>query len=134
MLVTADTSHADKSWLKECALSNISYMLVTADTSHDPIGPFGPAEQLPTGDSLMHAPTAPWSSVLLRGANAVATPTAKTSRVLLVTVLPGAYFISRLGYVSEGHSPRQKVMVNKNDNKVISTICTLCTHIVVNMA
>ena len=103
MLVTADTSHNDRSWLKECALANIPYMLVTADTSqgemlwlkdcaslniklisvtpetsHDPIGPCGPAGQLPTGDSWRHASTAPSSSVLSRGANAVVIPTTNT--------------------------------------------------------
>ena len=34
MLVTADTFHADRSWLKDAALLNIDFMLVTADTSH----------------------------------------------------------------------------------------------------
>jgi len=32
--VTADTSQADKSWLKDCAWWNIPYMRMTADTSH----------------------------------------------------------------------------------------------------
>ena len=56
--VTAETSHADKSWLKDCALLNIKLISVTAETCHDPIGPCGPAVQLPTGDSLRHASTA----------------------------------------------------------------------------
>ena len=34
MLVTVDTSHFDRSWLKLEALSNMPAMLVTADTSH----------------------------------------------------------------------------------------------------
>ena len=84
MLVTADTSHADMSWLKDCAYANIPYMLVTADTSHDPIGPCAPAEQLPTGDSLMHAPTASWSSILLWGANTVATVLVVVAAVLVM--------------------------------------------------
>ena len=133
MLVTADTSHADRSCLKDCALLNIKLISVTADTSHDPIGPCGPAEQLPTGDNLMHASTASWSSVLFRGANAAVTPTRKsfTFRVLRGCRCAhgrglGVYFISRV--VSDSHSPRPegdeiKRAVNKN-NKVISTICT----------
>ena len=36
----------------------------------DPIGPCGPAEQFPTGDSPTHAPTAALSSFLDWGANA----------------------------------------------------------------
>ena len=34
MLVTADTSHVDKSWLKAQAYENMNAMLVTVDTSH----------------------------------------------------------------------------------------------------
>ena len=34
MLVTRDTSHLDRSWLKEVAKANIFLMLVTRDTSH----------------------------------------------------------------------------------------------------
>ena len=138
MSVTADTFHADRSWLKDRALRNMNLTSVTADTSHDPIGPCGLAEQLPTGDSLMHASTASWSSVLFRGANAAVTPTRKsfTFRVLRGCRCAhgrglGVYFISRV--VSDRHSPRPegdeiKRAVNKNNNKVISTICTLCTH------
>ena len=70
MSVTAETSHADRSWLKECALKNILFMLITADTSHDPIGPCGPVVQLPRGDSLRHASTARLSSILFCGENA----------------------------------------------------------------
>ena len=138
MSVTAETSHADRSWLKDCALRNMNIMSVTADTSHNPIGPFGVAEQMPTGDSLMHASTASWSSVLFRGANAAVTPTRKsfTFRVLGGCWCAdgrglGVYGMSRV--VSDRHSPRSegdeiKRAMNKNDNKVISTICTLCTH------
>ena len=78
MLVTADTSHADRSWLKDWAPQNIELMSVTADTSHDPIGPRGTAEQFPTGDSSRHVSTASWSSVLFWGANAAVTATTKT--------------------------------------------------------
>ena len=77
MSVTADTSHADRSWLKDCALENMPFISVMADTFHDPIGPFRPAEQLPTGDRLMHTRLARWSSALVWGANAVATPMTK---------------------------------------------------------
>ena len=45
-------------------------MLVTADTSHDPIGPYGPAEQSPSVDSVMHRSTAALSSAVVWGANA----------------------------------------------------------------
>ena len=34
MLVTADTSHFDRSWLKVDAYENMDAMSVTADTSH----------------------------------------------------------------------------------------------------
>ena len=78
MSVTADTSHLDRSWLKDCASQNIELMSVTANTSHDLIGPCGPVEQFPTGDNLMHASTASRSSVLFWGANAAVTATRKT--------------------------------------------------------
>ena len=58
MLVTLDTSHFDRSPLKEVAPRNISSISVTLDTSHDPIGPVGPCAQLPTGELSMHASTA----------------------------------------------------------------------------
>ena len=70
MSVTADTSHADRSWLKDCALANTPCMLVTANTFHDPIGPCGPAEQSPSVDSFMHCLTAALSSAVFWGANA----------------------------------------------------------------
>ena len=82
MLVTADTSHFDRSWLKYCARKNILLMSVTADTSHDPIGPFGPAGQSPEyhggpgcDDRLKHATAAALSSALFWGANAAVTGT-----------------------------------------------------------
>ena len=87
MLVTADTSHADRSWLKDCTWANIDCVSVTADTSHDPIGPCGPLEQSPTSDSLMHASTASWSSVLFWGANAAVTATTKACRVGALAVM-----------------------------------------------
>jgi len=34
MVVTADTSHAERSWLKALAPANTPYMLVTAETFH----------------------------------------------------------------------------------------------------
>ena len=113
-------------------------MLVTADTSHDPIGPCGPAEQLPTADSLRHVSTACWSFALFPGANAVVTPTRKAFAVRVLRGCwsahgrgLGVYCISRL--VSGHHLPRLegdeiKRTVYKNDKKVIFTICTLCTH------
>ena len=69
MSVTADTFHADRSWLKDCFPLNNDLISVMADTSHDPMGPCGPAKQSPTGDSLMHKPKASLSSVLFWGAN-----------------------------------------------------------------
>ena len=45
-------------------------MSVTRDTSHSPIGPCGPWEQPPLGDSSRHAFTAMLSSVLDCGAKA----------------------------------------------------------------
>ena len=51
-------------------------MSVTADTSHKPIGPFGPAEQSPTDDSFMHSSTAALSAFLFWGVDAAVTVTA----------------------------------------------------------
>ena len=45
-------------------------MSMTAETTHDPIGPCGLAEQSPIDDSSMHASTASRSSVLFWGTNA----------------------------------------------------------------
>ena len=56
--------------MKEYALKNILFMSVTADTSHDPMGPCEPVVQLPRNDSLRHAATARLSSVLFCGENA----------------------------------------------------------------
>ena len=39
MLVTFDTSQDDKFWLNKVAFSKIDFMLVTSDTSQNPIGP-----------------------------------------------------------------------------------------------
>ncbi len=47
-------------------------MSVTLDTSHDPIGPFGPCAQLPTGELSMHASTAVLSSARDCGVNIAA--------------------------------------------------------------
>ena len=101
--VTADTFHADKSWLKDCARKNMLFVSLTADTSHDPIGRCGPAEQLPTGDSLRHASTEFLSSALFRGANTVVTPTRKAFAVRVLRGCwsahgrgLGVYCISRL--------------------------------------
>ena len=87
MSVTADTSHADRSWLKDSASLNIKLISVTADTSHDPIGPFGLAGQMPAGDSLMHASIASWSSVLLWGANTAVTATTNAFGVGALTAM-----------------------------------------------
>jgi len=38
MSVTADVTHAERSWLKLVAFQNIEPMLVTAETSHAPMG------------------------------------------------------------------------------------------------
>ena len=71
---------------------------MTADTSHDPIGPFGLAGQMPTGDSLMHASIASRSSVPLWGANAAVAATTKAFGVgtLRVMVRAKARTISAL--------------------------------------
>ena len=45
-------------------------MSVTRDTSHSPIGPCGPSEQSPLGDTLRHALRALSSSALEGGENA----------------------------------------------------------------
>ena len=45
-------------------------MSVIAETSHSPIGPYGPSEQSPSGENSRHALIAPLSSVLDCGENA----------------------------------------------------------------
>ena len=73
--------------MKDFALLNMKLISAMADTSHNPIGPFGLAEQMPTGDSLMHASTASWSSVLFRGANAAVANTTKAFGVGALTAM-----------------------------------------------
>ena len=70
MSVTLDTSHFEMSALNAFVPTNIPLISVTLDTSHSPIGPCGPLEQSPFGNSLMHASTALLSCVLDRGKNA----------------------------------------------------------------
>ena len=65
-----DKSHFEISALKNIALENMRLMSATRDTSHFPIGPCGPLEQSPLGDSLRHALTARLSSALDSGENA----------------------------------------------------------------
>ena len=69
MSLTADTSQFDRSWLNNRVPANRWLMLVTADTSHDPIGPCQSLEQSPA-DSTRHAVTTFFSSFLSRGLNA----------------------------------------------------------------
>ena len=71
MSVTCPTFHVDRSWLNDLASENIEFKLVTWDTSHSPIGPYGPVEQSPTGDSLKHASAAALRSSLSCGKNVV---------------------------------------------------------------
>ena len=96
ILVTPDTSHVDRSWLNDCILLNIKLISVTPDTFHDPIGPFGPAGQSPMGDSPMHKPTASRSSVLLRGANAVVPTTTKALSAMIHTRVLEVQCVSQL--------------------------------------
>merc|ERR1712032_1783541 len=69
MFRTLDTSHFEMSPLNEILSENIWLISTTLDTSHSPIEPFGPLEQSPSGDSLRHALTALWNSVLDFGEN-----------------------------------------------------------------
>ena len=68
-MVTADTSQADRSWLKDLAPLNIAYMSVTADTSQAPIGPCELEEQSPTAELFRQTYLASLSSFLDFGAN-----------------------------------------------------------------
>ena len=79
MLVTLDTSQLEISPLNliapgrgglNFASKNNWPMSVTADTSHDPIGPYGPLEQS-VGDSCRQSEMAAWSSALDLGAHPV---------------------------------------------------------------
>ena len=85
MLVTADTSHTERSRLKNFAFSKMKSMLVTADTSQDVSGPCGSAKQSPVGDILEHALKASRSSVLFAGANVAAISTSKAFGVSVFT-------------------------------------------------
>ena len=67
---TAATSHFDRSWLKADAPANRSSMSVMADTSQSAIGPYN--KESPLGDSLMHSLTAVLSVSLDSGRNAAA--------------------------------------------------------------
>ena len=59
MYFTLDTSHLEMSHLlNNLAQETMRYMSCTLDTSHSVIGPCGPLEQSPFGESLMHASTA----------------------------------------------------------------------------
>ena len=77
MLVTLDTSHFETSPLNcfdprtrlPFASTNNQLMSVTADTSHDPIGPCGASEQ--SSGSCWHSPMAVWSSAFDCGAHPV---------------------------------------------------------------
>ena len=54
---------------KNFAWANMRLMSLTRDTSQSPIGPFGPLEHSPFGDSLTHASTALLSCTRDRGEN-----------------------------------------------------------------
>ena len=69
MLVTADTSHFERSWLKADAPKNMSCMLVTADTSQAPMGPCELEEQSPTAELFRQVYLASLSSFSDFGAN-----------------------------------------------------------------
>ena len=70
MLVAADTSHFDRSWLKADAPLNVALITVTAETSQSWIDPCSPSEQSPIGEMFMHSLTADWSCSLDCGVNA----------------------------------------------------------------
>ena len=63
IFVTPDTSHCDKSWSNNVALKNNFSMLVMRDTSHSPIGPRRPEEQSPVGETRRSSSTALLSPV-----------------------------------------------------------------------
>ena len=58
MSFTLDTSHFEMSPLNNNAFENIRSMEVTRDTSHAPIGPYGPVEQSPSDENARHSFTA----------------------------------------------------------------------------
>ena len=70
ILVTADTSHFDRSWLKADAPENMDHVLVTADTSQSPIDPCGPSEQSPVDEDFKQSLTASRSCCSDSGLNA----------------------------------------------------------------
>ena len=72
MSVTLDTSHFEMSALNDHLSENMRLMSVTPETSHSPIGPCGPLEQSPSGESSIQELTAPLSSLLEFGENAAA--------------------------------------------------------------
>ena len=58
MLVAADTSHFERSWLKSDAPMNVALITVTAETSQPWIDPCDPLEQSPIGEMFIHSSTA----------------------------------------------------------------------------
>ena len=119
---------------------------MTADTSHDPIGPLGPEEQCPTGDSVMHEPTASRSSALLwgantavlfvvvtRGANAVvlfAVATTVTTKAFGVGALADdaqnnvhTLFVSRASYVMATNHGEKSTKRTEQRTKIIKNPC-----------
>ena len=67
--MTFATFQLEISASKASSSKNISAMSSTPDTSHPPIGPCGPVEQLPSGERSVHLPTKTLSSTLERGGN-----------------------------------------------------------------
>ena len=69
MVVTLDTSHLEMTPVNLFALGTTSWLnnwliSVTAETSHDPIAPCRPLEQVVDSDSRRHFLMADWSSAL----------------------------------------------------------------------
>ena len=63
------------------------FISVTLDTSHSPIGPCGPLEQSPLGDSFQHSPMALLTSDSNRGENTGVTLMPRVGAG--VTLMPG---------------------------------------------
>ena len=77
MLVTDETSHADKPELNNVAPENMRCMLVMADTFHDEIGPFKSSLQSPTGEIFTHSTMAVLRVSSVCGAKTAATNATK---------------------------------------------------------
>merc|ERR1719460_1904848 len=109
MVVTLDTFHLARSPLNADALANMANMLVTLDTSHDPIGPCGPLEQSKS-DAFGHSAMAARSSAFDLGAQAAREPSAGAQVVKTITRKIRMFFLLFVRTIAVGCGVEKSVM------------------------